>query len=72
MSTAPSHLIPQHCGFYEQQDSAEFADETALDEQVEKMLNEDGFAKTDFIIVKHIDYQIDASGYADGIEESDD
>lgn len=51
---------------------AEFADETALDEQVEKMLNKDGFAKTDFIIVKHIDYQIDASGYADGIEESDD
>lgn len=44
---------------------AEFADEAALDKQVEKMLNEDGFAKADFIIVKHIDYQIDASGYAE-------
>ena len=45
---------------------AEFADETTLDNQVEKMLNEDGFAKADFIIVKHIDYQIDASGYVNG------
>lgn len=51
---------------------AEFADEAALDKQVEKMLNEDGFAKADFIIVKHINYQIDASGYAEGAEESDD
>lgn len=50
----------------------EFADEAALDKQVEKMLNEDGFAKADFIIVKHIDYQIDANGYAEGAEESDD
>lgn len=50
----------------EQTAIAEFADEAALDEQVEKMLNEDGFAKTDFIIVKYIDYQIDASGYAEG------
>lgn len=47
---------------------AEFADEAALDEQVEKMLNEDGFAKADFIIVKYIDYQIDAKDYK---EESD-
>ena len=45
---------------------AEFADEAALDKQLEKMLNEDGFAKADFIIVKHIDYQIDASGYVYG------
>ena len=44
----------------------EFADEAALDKQVQKMLNEDGFAKADFIIVKHIDYQIDASGYVNG------
>lgn len=36
------------------------------------MLNEDGFAKADFIIVKHTDYQIDASGYAEGADESDD
>ena len=51
---------------------AEFADETALDEQVEKMLNEDGFAKADFIIVKHIDYQIDAKDYKeDSDAESD-
>lgn len=51
---------------------AEFADETALDEQVEKMLNEDGFAKADFIIVKHIDYQIDAKDHKeDSDAESD-
>ena len=51
---------------------AEFADETALDEQVEKMLNEDGFAKADFIIVKHIDYQIDVKDYKeDSDAESD-
>ena len=37
----------------------------ALDTFVEKMLNEDGFAKSDFIIVKVVDYTIDAKDYSD-------
>ena len=41
----------------------EFDTEEALDEQVEKMLNEDGYAKQDFIVVKYIDYTIDATDY---------
>lgn len=41
----------------------EFETEEALDEQVEKMLNEDGYAKQDFIVVKYIDYTIDATDY---------
>ncbi len=44
----------------------EFPDEEALDEQVEKMLNDDGYAKADFIVVNYIDYRIDATDY--GIE----
>ena len=47
----------------------EFSDEAALDEQVEKMLNEDGFAKADFIIVKQVDYQIDARDYSEEAAE---
>lgn len=35
----------------------------ALDTQVEKMLNEGGFSKSDFIVVQVIDYTIDANGY---------
>ena len=34
-----------------------------MDAQVEKMLNEDGYAKSDFIIVKVIDYDIEATNY---------
>ena len=41
----------------------EFETEEALDEQVEKMLNEDGYAKQDFIAVKFVDYRIDATDY---------
>ena len=41
----------------------EFETEEALDEQVEKMLNEDGYAKQDFIVVKFVDYRIDATDY---------
>jgi len=41
----------------------EFADEAALDERVEDMLNNDGYAKSDFIVVKLIDYTIDAMDY---------
>lgn len=36
-----------------------------LDRQVEKMLNEDGYAKADFIVVKVVDYSIDAKDYSD-------
>lgn len=35
----------------------------ALDEQVEKMLNEQGYAKDDFLVVVPIDYTIDAKDY---------
>lgn len=35
----------------------------ALDKQVEKMLTEDGYSKSEFIIVQVIDYRIDAKGY---------
>ncbi len=37
----------------------------ALDAQVEKMLNEQGYAKDDFLIVKVVDYTIDAKDYTD-------
>lgn len=39
--------------------------DAGLDEQVEKMLNEDGYAKNDFIIVRTVDYTIDAKDYSD-------
>lgn len=41
----------------------EFADEEALDAKVEDMLNNGGYAKSDFIVVKLIDYTIDALDY---------
>lgn len=34
-----------------------------LDKRVEKMLNEEGYAKSDFIIVRVVDYTIDATAY---------
>lgn len=39
--------------------------ESALDTQVERMLNEQGYAKGDFIIVSVIDYTIDAKDYSE-------
>lgn len=42
---------------------AEFETEEALDEKVEAMLNDEGYAKTDFIVVRCIDYKIEASDY---------
>ena len=36
-----------------------------LDALVESMLNNDGYAKSDFIVVKQIDYTIDAKDYSD-------
>ena len=41
----------------------EFATEQELDEKVESMLNDEGYAKSDFIIVKYVDYTIDATDY---------
>lgn len=47
----------------------EFNNVEDLDKQVEKMLNEEGYSKADFIIVKVVDYSLDASGYT-GIDDS--
>jgi len=41
----------------------EFATEQELDQKVESMLNDEGYAKSDFIIVKYVDYTIDATDY---------
>ena len=41
----------------------EFETEQELDEKVESMLNDEGYAKSDFIIVKYVDYTIDATDY---------
>lgn len=41
----------------------------ALDIMVEKMLNEQGYAKDDFLIVKVVDYTIDAKDYTDAADE---
>lgn len=41
----------------------EFETEAELDVKVEQMLNEEGYAKSDFIIVKFVDYTIDATDY---------
>lgn len=43
----------------------------ALDVQVEKMLNEQGYAKDDFLIVRVVDYTIDAKDYSDADEEAE-
>ncbi len=42
----------------------EFATKEALDEYVEKMLNGD-YAKSDFIIVKPVEYSLTAGAYSD-------
>ena len=41
----------------------EFETEAELDAKVESMLNDEGYAKSDFIVVKNIDYKIDATDY---------
>ena len=41
----------------------EYETEQELDEKVESMLNDEGYAKSDFIIVKFVDYTIDATDY---------
>ena len=42
----------------------EFETKEELDTYVESMLNSD-YAKSDFIVIKHIDYTIDAKDYSD-------
>ena len=43
-----------------------------LDTKVEKMLNDGGYSKQDFIIVQTIDYTIDATDYTDDEDEDED
>ena len=43
----------------------EIATKEDLDKRIEKMLNEDGYSKGDFIVIQAIDYTIDAVGYSD-------
>jgi hypothetical protein len=43
----------------------EFSDITSLDTFVEKLLDEGGYAKSDFIVVKVIDYKVKAEDYSE-------
>lgn len=43
----------------------EYETEELLDAKVESMLNDEGYAKADFIVVKLIDYTITAQDYTD-------
>ncbi len=43
----------------------ELEDNAALDAKVEDMLNNGGYAKSDFIIVQVVDYDVEASNYSD-------
>lgn len=47
----------------------ELSSKEELDARIEKMLNEDGYAKDDFIVVEVIDYTIDATSYTDDTTE---
>lgn len=41
-------------------------DKVELDAKVESMLNDEGYSKSDFIVVKVVDYTINAKDYTDG------
>ena len=41
----------------------EFLTEEELDAKVESMLNDEGYSKSDFIVVKYIDYTINATDF---------
>ena len=43
----------------------ELEDNAALDAKVEDMLNNGGYAKSDFIIVQVVDYDVEVSNYSD-------
>ena len=47
----------------------EFPDLTSLDVFVEKLLDEGGYAKSDFIVVKVIDYKVKAEDYTESDSE---
>lgn len=47
----------------------ELASKEELDARIEKMLNDDGYAKNDFIVVQVVDYTIDATSYSDDIAD---
>lgn len=49
----------------------EIASKEALDAKIEKMLNEGGYSKADFIVVEVVDYSIDATKYSDDVTVSD-
>lgn len=42
-----------------------------LDKKIESMLNDDGYAKSDFVVAKIIDYTIDVIDYSDEEDDSD-
>ena len=46
----------------------ELASKESLDSKIESMLNDEGYAKSDFIVVEVIDYSIDATSYSDDVE----
>ena len=43
----------------------EYTTKADLDTAIEKMLNEDGYSKNDFIVVQVVDYTIGAGDYTD-------
>lgn len=43
----------------------EFSDIASLDAFVEKLLDEGGYAKSDFIVVKVVDYKVKAEDYTE-------
>lgn len=49
----------------------ELGSKEALDKRVEKMLNEDWYAKSDFIIVRVVDYTLDATAYTNTDADTD-
>ena len=50
---------------------AEYDTKNVLDTKIEKMLNDGGYSKQDFIVVQVIDYTIDATDYTDEEDEDD-
>lgn len=41
-----------------------------LDARIEKMLNDGGYSKSDFIVVEVVDYTIDATDYTDDEDDT--
>ena len=47
----------------------ELSTKAELDAKIEDMLNNEGYAKSDFIVVQVVDYKIDATDYQGCAEE---